>query len=64
MFKMSVNLAGSGVDLVRRMQHSGDMENSWIMFDHVKRLHNSTMMVCHVYDNKYCKILTIACCDM
>jgi hypothetical protein len=37
-FKMSVDLPGSGVDLVKRMQVGGDMENSWIMFDHVKRL--------------------------
>ena len=37
-FKMFVDLAGSGLDLVKRMQYGGDMENSWIMFDHVKRL--------------------------
>ena len=40
------------------------MENSWIMFDHVKRLKYWTTMTCHVYDNRYCKVLTIACCDM
>ena len=34
-FKTFVDLAGSGVGLVRHMQHDGDMENSWIMFDHV-----------------------------
>lgn len=34
------------------------------MFDHVKQLHGWTMMVCHGYDNKHCKVLTIACCDM
>ncbi len=63
-FKMSVDLPGSGVDLVRRMQAGGDMENSWIMFDHVKRVKDWTTMACHVYDIKYCKVLTIACCDM
>jgi hypothetical protein len=63
-FKMSVDLAGSGVDLVKRMQCGGDMENSWIMFDHVKRLQDWTTMACHVYDSKHCKVLTIACCDM
>jgi hypothetical protein len=21
-------------------------------------------MACHVYDSRYCKVLTIACCDM
>jgi hypothetical protein len=40
------------------------MENLWIMFDHVKRLRDWTTMACHVYDNRYCKVLTIACCDM
>ena len=34
-FKMSVDLPGSGVDLVERMQEGGNMENYWIMFDHV-----------------------------
>lgn len=63
-FKMFVNLAGSGINLVRCMQHNGDMKNSWTMFDHVEQLRNWTMMVCHVYDNKYCKILTTTCCDM
>lgn len=27
-------------DLVQHMQHDGDMEISWIMFCHVKRLHD------------------------
>jgi hypothetical protein len=40
------------------------MDNSWIMFDHVKRLKDWTTMTCHVYNNPYCKVLTIACCDM
>jgi hypothetical protein len=40
------------------------MENSWIMFDHVKCLKDWTTLACHVYNSKYCKVLTIACCDM
>ena len=40
------------------------MENSWIMFDHVKRVKDWITIACHVYDSRYCKILTIACCDM
>ena len=40
------------------------MENSWIMFDHVKRLKDWTTLACHVYDSKYCKVLTIACYDI
>jgi hypothetical protein len=39
-FKMSEVGPGSGVDLVRRMQPSGDLEHSWMMFDHVKRVAN------------------------
>jgi hypothetical protein len=37
-FKMSVDLPGSGVEVVKMIQVGGDMENSWSMFDHVKRL--------------------------
>lgn len=59
-----MDLAGSGVDIVRRMQRGGGMKDSWIMFDHVKRLRDWIMMACHVYDMKHCKGLTIACCDM
>ena len=43
-FKMSVDLGGSGVTLVKRMQYGGKMENSWIMFDHVKFLRDWTTM--------------------
>ena len=37
-FILSVDLPGSGVDLVKPMQVGGDVEISWIRFDHVKRL--------------------------
>ena len=37
-FKMSVDLPGSGVNLVKRMQVGGDMEKLWIVFDHIKCL--------------------------
>ena len=63
-FKMYVDLPASGVELVKKMQVGGDMENSWIIFDHVKRLKDWTTMTCHVYDSRYCKVLIIACCDM
>jgi hypothetical protein len=49
---------------VKIMQIGGDMENSWSMFDHVKCLCEWTTMACHVYDNTYCKVPTIACCDV
>jgi hypothetical protein len=43
-FKMSVDLPSSGVELVKRMQDCDDMENSWIMFAHVKRMKDWTTM--------------------
>jgi hypothetical protein len=46
------------------MQARGDTKNSCILFDHVKRLKDWTTMACYVYDIKYCKVMTIACCDM
>ena len=61
---MFVDLLGSVVELVKIMQVGGDMENSWIMFDHVKHVKFLTTMVCHVYNSRYCKVLIIACCDM
>ena len=64
LFKMSIEGPGSGFDLVKRMQPGGDLENAWIMFDHVKRVKDWTTMACHVYDVKYCKVMTIAVCDM
>jgi CRISPR/Cas system CMR-associated protein Cmr3 (group 5 of RAMP superfamily) len=55
---------GSGVDLVKRMQLGGDLENAWLMFDHVKRIKEWTTMACHVYNAAYYKVMTIAVCDM
>jgi hypothetical protein len=36
LFKMSTNGPTSGVNLVRQMQRVGDLENAWIIFDHIK----------------------------
>jgi hypothetical protein len=63
-FKMSEVGPGSGVDLVNWMQPGGDLEHAWIIFDHVKRVKNWTTMACHVYDSAYCRVMTIAICDM
>lgn len=63
-FKMSEVGPGSGVDLVKRMQAGGDLENAWLMFDHVKRVQSWTTMACHVYDATFCRVMTIAVCDM
>jgi hypothetical protein len=51
----------SGVHLVKRMQPGGDLEDAWIMFDHIKHW---TTMVCHVYDSACCQVMTIAVCNM
>jgi hypothetical protein len=63
-FKMLVDGPGSDVDLVKRMQPGGDLENAWLIFDHVKRVQEWTTMACHVYDAAYCKVMTIAICNM
>jgi hypothetical protein len=63
-FKMLEDGHGSGEDLVKRMQPGRDLENAWLMFDHVKRVQEWTTMACHVYDAAYCKVMTIAICDM
>ncbi len=63
-FKMSLNVVGSGMSLVTRMQLVRDLQNAWIMLDHVKHVVRWTCMVCHVYNSAYCKLMTIAICDM
>ena len=40
------------------------MENTRILFTHVKHVKDWTTQACHVYDSKYHKMLTIAYCDM
>jgi hypothetical protein len=55
---------GCRVDLVKQMQLGGDLENSWMMFDHVKHVQSCTTMACHIYDHVYCKVMSIAICNM
>ena len=63
LFKMSSCGAGSGIDLVKRMQPGEDLENEWIIFDHVKRMKEWTTLGIYVYDPVYRKVMTIAVCD-
>ena len=56
--------SGSGMDLVKRMQPGGDLENTWLKFDHVKHVKEWTTMVCHVYNAAYCKVMTITVCNI
>jgi hypothetical protein len=64
LFKMLLYGLASKVNLVRCMQFGGDLLNCWLMFEHVKRVQEWTTMACHVYDPMYCKLFTIAICDM
>jgi hypothetical protein len=64
LFKMSTCGQGSGVSLVCRMQFGRDLENEWIMFDHIKRIKEWITFGVHVYDPDYCSVMTIAVCDM
>lgn len=54
-FKMSIAGPASGVDLVNRMRRDGegDLNMSWIMFDHTHRVRDWVTMACHVYDPRY-----------
>jgi hypothetical protein len=60
---MLINAVGSGASLIMRMQLGEDLQNTWIMFDHVKRVVGWTTMACHVYNLAYCKMMTIVICD-
>ena len=63
-FKMSKVGLGSGIDMLKRMQSSSNLEDAWMMFDHVKCVKKWTTMACHVYDSTNCRVMTIAVCDM
>jgi hypothetical protein len=60
---MLINGVENGVSLVTQMQPTWDLQNAWIMFDHVKHVADWITMACHVYDLVYCKVLTIVVCD-
>ena len=62
--KMSDVGLGSRVDLVQRMQLDGDLQDVWIMFDHMKRVKCYTTFARHVYDFCYSKVKIIVLCDM
>jgi hypothetical protein len=51
-------------DLVRHMQSSDDLQNVWMMFNHVKCVQGWTTMARHICDLVYCKVMMIAICDM
>jgi hypothetical protein len=63
-FKISIDLACSGIDFVQWMQVGRDIEHLQIMFNYMKWVKDWTTIACHIYESKYCKVLSIACCDM
>jgi hypothetical protein len=64
LFKMLKVGPGSSVDLVKWMQWGGDLQDAWIMFNHVKPIKHWTTMACHIYSSTSCHIMTIIICDM
>ncbi len=44
---------GSGYDLVKQMQPRGNLQTTWIMFDHVTHVEGWTTLTYHVYDSFY-----------
>jgi hypothetical protein len=46
------------------MQLGDDLQNAWMMFDHVKHVQKWMIMACRIYDMAYCKVMTIIICDM
>jgi hypothetical protein len=63
-FKMLEVGPGSGVDLVRWVQSGGDLENVWMMSNHVKQVKRWTTIAAHVYDETYQWVMNIACCEL
>ncbi len=47
---------GNYCDLVKQMQPRGDLQTTWIMFDHVKRIKGWTTFTYHVCDSFYYKV--------
>lgn len=61
---MSVNRLGRGVDLVKPMQPRSDLQEYWVIFDHIKQVPKWTTMTALAYNRKYYKVMTIALYNM
>jgi hypothetical protein len=61
---MSVDGIASRFDLVQQMQLGDDLQNAWMMFDHVKHVQGWMTMAYHIYDLIYCKVMMIVVYDM
>lgn len=62
-FLMSSIGSYSRVNLVKHMQLGGSLEDAWLMFDHMKRIHGWTTIACHMYDLAFKLVLTTTICD-
>jgi hypothetical protein len=63
-FKMFVHGNVSGCNLVKQMEPNGDLQTTWIMFDHLKCVNKWISLVCHVYDLIYYKMMAIEIYDL
>jgi hypothetical protein len=41
------------------MQLGYELQNAWMMFDHIKHVQGWTTMAYHIYDRAYCKVMMI-----
>lgn len=48
LFKMCETRPSFKMDFITKMLSNRDLEDVWIMFDHIKQVKNSTTMACHV----------------
>ncbi len=65
LLKVFIDGTTSKFDLVRQMQLNDDLQNAWMMFNHVTHVQGWMTMACHIYDLIiYCKITMIMVCDM
>lgn len=62
-FKMSTRGMASGIDLVNKMRPGGELGESWVLFDFVKRMKDWTTMACHVYNPFLQELQTLAICE-
>jgi hypothetical protein len=61
---MFVNGIASGFNFVQQMQLGDDLQNAWMMFNHVKCVQGWTTMAYHIYNSVYCKVMAITIYDM
>jgi hypothetical protein len=60
---MCVDGALSGFYLIRQMQPGDNLQNVWMMFDHIKCVQGWTMAR-NIYNPIFLKVMTITVCDM